>query len=298
MRFSPTKPLYSALAIALSCAAALSAHANLLDCGVNLGAAGPGPYTYTDGNPLHTVAHANGWAAFTLGDMIDKDDLSGSSIIKGGDVGVGGGPGTADLNMSGSSVIEKDLWQHTGGAFTTYNRTMSLHGAWYQDTLHDRLIDQAATDALNADNAAWNLGQTANSYPGITTISTGSNYTLMANSTCTVLSLQDFKLSGGTFTLQGTAAQHFIINVKNNFSLSGSAKVVLNGGVTWDNVLWNIHGGGPDASLTGSSSLTGIVLAAKRKFTIAGATLNGEIIANKLVMSGPAKIDRPPVTSN
>src|SRR3954468_12436130 len=79
------------LTVALCCVSGLFAQANLIDCGVDLGVLSPygGSVTYTDGSGAHTVTHTGGWAAFTLGDMVDRDDLSGSSMIT-GDVGVGG----------------------------------------------------------------------------------------------------------------------------------------------------------------------------------------------------------------
>jgi hypothetical protein len=271
------------LAVVLSLISVFGARANLLECGVNLGAAGPYGYGI----------HTRGWAAFTLGDMIDKDDLSGSTMIN-GDVGVGG---NGNLTMSGSATVYGDVWQHTGGTFSTYSPS-AIHGHRYQDGAHDSVLNQGAIDALNADTQAWNLPTSA-AYTGLTNIQTGSNYTLNATDDCTVLKLQNFKLSGGTFTLVGTAAQHFIINIKDTFSMSGAAKIVLSGGLTFDNVLFNVHSTGSDAAISGNSSFSGILLAGKRKVALSGSEVaNGEIIANKLTLSGSSKINLPPVVSN
>jgi hypothetical protein len=283
MRPTPTKRAFALLAI-LCCLSAFAANANLLTCGVNLGAAGPYGYGI----------HTRGWAAFTLGDMIDKDDMSGSSMIN-GDVGVGG---NGNLNMSGSATIFGDVWQHTGGTYTTYSPG-AIHGSRFQDAAHDSVLNQGAIDALNADTQAWNL-PVSPAYAGLTNIQTGSNYTLTATDDCTVLKLQNFKISGGaTFTLSGTATQHFIINVSNTFSLTGGAKIVLSGGVTFDNVLFNVHSSGADVSISSSSTFNGILLAAQRKVALSGSEVaNGEIIANKLTLSGSSKINLPPVVSN
>jgi Ice-binding-like len=266
---------------ALCCLGAFTANANLADCGVDLGAAGP--YAYG--------AHTRGWAAFTLGGgMSQQDDTSGSSSILGGDVGLAG---NGDLNMSGSSFIEKDVWQHTGGTFTTYSPS-SIHGTRFQDAAHDAILDQGVTDAMNADAAAFSMTPTYS----ITNISTGSNYTLYANADCTVLKLQNFKLSGGMFTLVGTATQHFIINVTNTFSLNGGAQIVLSGGLTFDNVLFNVHGTGSDVAINASSKLAGILMATQRTVKLTGSEFTaGEVIANRLVMSGSSKINLPPVVS-
>jgi hypothetical protein len=273
--------LLAAVAI-FSCVGAFQASASLLDCGINLGAAGP--YAYG--------IHTRGWAAFTLGGGItDTSSMSGSSFIGGGDVGLAG---SGNLRMKRSAVIQYDVWQHTGGTFTTYSPS-SIHGTRYQDATHDTILNQGVADALAADAAAFAMTST---YPSITNIQTGRNYTLTANSNCTVLQLQNFKLSGGIFTLVGTATQHFIINVTNTFSLSGRAKIVLSGGLTFDNVLWNIHGTGRDVQISGSSSISGIVMATRRTVNLKGSTIDkGEVIANKLVMKQRAHINLPSVTS-
>jgi len=86
--------------------------------------------------------------------------------------------------------------------------------------------------------------------------------------------------------------------VSSAFSLSGSAKIVLSGGVTWDNVLFNVHGTGSDVQLNGNTSLEGILMATKRKVGLSNmALVKGEIIANKISLSGSAQVIHPPVTS-
>src|SRR6185295_15549545 len=76
-----------------------------------------------------------------------------------------------------------------------------------------------------------------------------------------VLSLRDFQLAGhSTFTLQGTATTTFIINVSGQFSLLKNARIVLSGGVQWNDVLFNVRGSGT-VSISGDASLQGILMA-------------------------------------
>jgi len=134
----------------------------------------------------------------------------------------------------------------------------------------------------------------------LTNVSGNMNMTVsaVAPGTNVVLKLSNFQRIGGTFTLQGTSTNNFIINVSSAFSLSGSAKIVLSGGVTWDNVLFNVHGTGSDVQLNGNTSLEGILMATKRKVGLSNmALVKGEIIANKISLSGSAQVIHPPVTS-
>jgi hypothetical protein len=97
--------------------------------------------------------------------------------------------------------------------------------------------------------------------------------------------------------LSGDVTNNFIINVSNQFSLSGSSKIVLSGGVTWDNVLFNVHGTGSDVTLSGQSSMAGILMATKRTVNISGTVSVGqhggpfgEVVGNKVVLSSGAQI--------
>jgi cytoskeletal protein CcmA (bactofilin family) len=75
------------------------------------------------------------------------------------------------------------------------------------------------------------------------------------------------------------------------------AKIVLSGGVTWDNVLFNVRGSG-HVTLGGESSLQGILMANNRTVKIGDKpAIMGEVIANKVVLRGGSQIMHPPVVS-
>lgn len=232
------------------------------------------------------------WGAFSLG---GGDDYSGATDIF-GDVGVAG---SGNISMSGNATIHGDLYYRSNGTLEKSGKA-KITGATFHSVANDMAdLDPGVTEANNTDSAAFSHldsgNYTVNGSPGPLTNVTGKqNITLAATApgTDVYLKLSNFVRTGGTFTLQGTATNNFIINVSSQFSLSGGAKIVLSGGVTWDNVLFNVHGTGSDVTLSGGSSMAGILLATKRTVNIKGQSRVGqkdgpfgEVIAKKIIMT-------------
>ncbi len=112
------------------------------------------------------------------------------------------------------------------------------------------------------------------------------------------LDITPMQIGSATFTLQETATTNFIINVTRQFSLSGNVKIVLAGGVQWDNVLFNVRGQGADVLLSNNARLEGILMANMRTVRLSGQSrVIGEVIAKKIVMSNGSQITHPPVVS-
>jgi hypothetical protein len=113
------------------------------------------------------------------------------------------------------------------------------------------------------------------------------------------LSLNNFLMSGAsTFTLQGTATTSFVINVSKQFSLSGSSRIVLSGGVQWNKVAFNVLGKGSNVTLSGSSRLVGVLNASKRMVLLRNqAIVWGEVHAARLILDDSSKVIQPPVIS-
>ncbi len=113
------------------------------------------------------------------------------------------------------------------------------------------------------------------------------------------LKLGDFVLCGNsTFTLQGTATTTFIIRVKNQFSLFKNAKVVLLGGVQWNDVVFQVLGKRDPVFLRGTASLQGILIAHKRKVILKNDSIvHGQVMARIVQLKGASQIDQPPIVS-
>lgn len=114
------------------------------------------------------------------------------------------------------------------------------------------------------------------------------------------LDLRNFVLQrNDTFTLQGTSTTTFVINVSGKFSLLNNARIVLAGGVQWNNVFFNVLGRGSVVVLTDQSILHGALTASKRTVRLEeNAIVYGKVFAKKVLISGAAQIVLPPVVSN
>jgi cytoskeletal protein CcmA (bactofilin family) len=237
------------------------------------------------------------WAVFTLGaGTSDTDELTGTVDVF-GDVGVAG---SGNITMTGNATIHGRLNYHIGGTFTR-NGNATVTGGTYQNNSE---LGLGVSEAIGSSNHADTF-TTSSAYTGISSVNLSShqNLTIVAThdrpGNTTVLNLTDFTLSGGSsFTLQGTASDNFIINVSRQFSLTGSSKIVLSGGVAWDDVLFHVRGSGRDVTIDGQSYLEGILMANNQTVKVTGgSTVKGEIVANKVVLNGGAQVIHPPTTS-
>jgi cytoskeletal protein CcmA (bactofilin family) len=234
------------------------------------------------------------WGAFSLGggitDTTKADDLDGNTFIK-GDVGVAG---SGNITMSGNATINGNLYYRTNGTLSMSGNA-TITGSRFHNASSNSILDNGVNEAINASNHAFALPVNRS----FTSFTGNQNRTITgAPGETVVMKLTNFTLTGGTFTLSGTATTNFIINVTNQFSLSGQAKIVLSGGVTWDNVLFNIRGSGSNVTLSDQSRLSGILMANNRTVQLSGQSIvTGEVVANKLSVSGKGQIIHPPITS-
>jgi hypothetical protein len=139
----------------------------------------------------------------------------------------------------------------------------------------------------------------ANSFTRLTLVRHQSVTLNGASDETVTLKLGHFVLgNNSTFTLQGTATTTFIIKVKNQFSLTGNAQVVLLGGVQWDDVIFVVRGKGDVVSLIQNASLQGILMANKRKVMLRNHSIvNGQVIARAVKLRGASQIVQPPIVS-
>jgi len=101
-------------------------------------------------------------------------------------------------------------------------------------------------------------------------------------------------------TLKGAAGSAFVINVSGAFSLGSSAKILLMGGLTVSDVLFNVTGSNSTFSIGGDSVFNGTLLAynssgAQRTLQISGhnTQINGELLANKINLQSGAHVKKP-----
>lgn len=238
------------------------------------------------------------WGAFTLGGNVsvsDTDDLTGTSDIY-GDVGVAG---NGNIILTGSATIHGDLYYKTNGTLSVKGNAM-ITGARHHDAASDAILNNGVTEAMNTAAHAFALPVTP-TYAGLTNVNLSGHQNITitgAPGQTVVLKLQNFIISSGTFTLQGSANTNFVINVSSQFSLTDHSQIILSGGVSWDDVLFNVVGSGSTATMSGGSTLNGVLMATNRTVDLSGSsTVNGEVIANKISLSGSSKIVHPPLSS-
>ena len=171
-----------------------------------------------------------------------------------------------------------------------------ITGTVYRD--QNALLNQETADALALAKAAGGLAATR----GTTLINlSGTNSLTLSGAPgeTVVLNLRSFAMSGSsTLTLSGSATTSYVINVNRGFSLTDSARIVLIGGLDWNDVVFNVRARGADVQLSGNAMFQGILLATRRNVRMRGfATVRGEVIADALIMQGMSQIDHPPVVS-
>jgi Ice-binding-like len=178
------------------------------------------------------------------------------------------------------------------------NETLKISGDESTGTPYynsDSQVDSVAEEAINSPIPR----SPANSFTRLTLVRHQSVTLNGAPGETVTLKLGHFVLSGNsTFTLQGTATTTFIIKVKNQFSLTGNAKVVLMGGVQWDDVIFVVRGKGDVVSLSRHARLEGILMAKKRKVRLRNHSIvRGQVIARAIALRGASQIVQPPIVS-
>jgi len=216
--------------------------------------------------------------------LIDNT-FTGPSYVK-GNMGIAG---AGNFSMS-DGTIDGDLVYHTG-AKVSLSGPAKVTGHQYSDAAHNTILSQAASDSQGlSDLAAMELSSPQ--YASITNVNisnVGQSMTIMGGpNQKIVLNLQNFVMSAGTFTLQGTATTSFIINITNQFSLNNSQ--ILLSGVPPANVLFNIRGTGSQVSLNQGTSMSGFLLATKRKVDLSGGKIFGRLVANQINITSGGQV--------
>ena len=195
--------------------------------------------------------------------------ISGGSTILNGNLGLAD---NTKANFSGnppSGPLYRSSVNTSGG----YNGLTPLTGSAV-----DTMLTQAVSDASNAAAAAAALSPTQTFANAITGGSiTGSGGVNVINF------LAGINMTNGDLTLSGTVDDVFIFNVYTKFVSSGGSSLLLSGGVTASNVLFN-YLGASGAAFTGgghSDYWAGTLLAPNAKISIHDRTFNGAFISSK-----------------
>jgi hypothetical protein len=221
--------------------------------------------------------------------------------IGGGDVAMNG-PGTSVGNVGlasrGKLSLDSSNPLAIQGNVYLGNTASITHPQQVAGTIfanQDSQLNQAATDARNASVMANALTATDS-----TTSITGSRI-IAGNAGVNVLHLTGIDLNGGAIlTLSAPAGGTFIINDSGMFNLTGGSKILLAGGVTPTDVLFNVTGSNVQVALNGGSEngmpkaqISGVLLVPNSDINFAPGLDTPEIIGGRNIslVSGSDVID-------
>jgi hypothetical protein len=213
-----------------------------------------------------------------------------------GNVGISS-PGNLQLNSTNNAPVSNTaiVGNLYLGNTATVNNPAQVSGSIF--TNQNAFLAQANTDAINASKAFAALPSTAGTPTAI-----NGNTTINGGPGITVANVSGINLGNGqTLTLNGPAGSQFIINSPNMVLNSG--KINLTGGVTPNDVVFNLTGTGNNLQTSGGlnneSVINGIVLDPKGGVAMAPGLINGELIAGgqSVHLVSGASVTTPPTPS-
>jgi hypothetical protein len=211
----------------------------------------------------------------------------------------GGTSAAANLGINSGSkltgsggLIQGTYYKFTGNSDS--NTGLTALAGTISSPAGNSIISQAASSAVSASAtlAALSADQTFTGQIRQPTIITA---TVPGRN---VISLQDgisLTGSGNTVILSGSSSQSFVINIPNGgISLSATDSIVLAGGLTPANVIFNVSGlTGDTVSVSNNSVINGIVMDLNNTVNMSNAaTINGELIGgNNINMSNNSFVE-------
>ena len=118
---------------------------------------------------------------------------------------------------------------------------------------------------------------------------------IIGNGSQNVICVQNIALGGGaTLTLSGSASDTFIINITGSISMGGGSRIVVAGGLSPANVLYNVKGAGANLVIGGASRVDGTILAISRNMDLSAGIVNGSVISGRDINIGSGEQVRCP----
>jgi hypothetical protein len=208
------------------------------------------------------------------------------------------------LTVSGHTSINGDRYEQTTST-ESIKSTGTITGSRFSSAGSNSInshLNDGVTSLQNVSNTAAGLTATAGS-PTSINLQSHQNLTISNNPFAGkyVMNLSNFALGGGsTLTLNGAAGSAFVLNITGKFDIGGGSKVLLTGGLTVSDVLFNVRGSNSTFSIAGDSVFNGTLLAynssgAQRTLQISGhnTQINGELLANKISVQSGAHVKKP-----
>lgn len=210
--------------------------------------------------------------------------ISGTAAVN-GSVGVSSG---GQLKMQGSATVKGKAYLNTG-ATKSFGSSTSVQGGVQQDSGANAIVAAAVASATTAYNnfkaLTKTLGPTSINLTGIAT----ATYTGGTGVNVMVLSSLNLGNSAVLY-LNAPAGGSFVIVDSGAFTLSGTGKIVLQGGLSADDVTY-VNTGTSTVSVGNSCIIQGNILSPKGAISLSGAaTYNGTLIGGKAISVGNSVI--------
>ncbi len=205
---------------------------------------------------------AENFALFNLPTSPNPHMNSGTTT---GNLGIAG---STQLSFDNPAILKGNVYL---GDTAKLQNTGTINGSIFnnQDT-EGIMLNQLVTNATNA--SSYFGGLTGTSISSITT-----SQTLNATSAENVFNVGSINLNNQTLTLNGTANQQFIFDITGNMNVQSGASIVLKGGLTPNDVLFNLSG---NLSTSGPLvTINGVVLDVSGNVNMSEGLINGELIA-------------------
>lgn len=197
-----------------------------------------------------------------------------NAVTVNGDVAVG----THGSLLWNGPTINGNVWEAS-----SVSGTNTAHVSGTTTTNYN--LSTAISNAQTAESTAAGLTATTTVSGGaINVTGSSSDVTVNATGAQTVLDVSSLSVSNGSLTLHGTSSDVFIINITGGggITFQNTANIVLTGGLTADNVLFNVESTNATVTLQASagSVFNGTILAINSGASLNnGETLNGALIA-------------------
>lgn len=200
--------------------------------------------------------------------------LSTNQGTQGADIDIGSAATTitGNVGLGPYSFGTAEKATINGNLYVDSTSTTSIHpDLVHGNTFTSQNLNGPVSDAFAASNFFHSLAPNQ-TYGDVT-----GNFTFSGGPGRSVISLSSVNTQA-TLTISGSASSQFIFNITNGFILNGGI-IQLTGGVTADNVLFNLVGTGNGVTIDKPvGDAAGIFLAPLRDIILDKATLEGAII--------------------
>jgi fibronectin-binding autotransporter adhesin len=203
---------------------------------------------------------------------------TGSVSASGDQISGGIALGNPTTSTFSGTTVTGTVYEVTGAKATGLSSSVNVQTG--------QNLASASESVASASSTASGLTATA-SYGNITG---ATKFTAGIGADLSVYNITSLNLSGANLTISGFSNQTFVFNITKGMTLSGMS-ILLTGGVTANNVLFNVLGGA--VTISGVKT-NGTILDLNNAITASGSTINGGLLSqHSITLSGSTVTAEP-----